>query len=48
VSRPRLFRDAWLAMSMLTIVPAGVAWPADERTQVAAWFPAIAALALVV
>lgn len=37
-------RDARLATSLLTFVPTGVAWPAGERAQVAAWFPAVGAL----
>lgn len=44
MSRPRLIRDAKLALSMLTAVSAGPAWPRDERPQAAAWFPAIGAL----
>jgi cobalamin synthase len=44
VSRSHLFRDARLALSMLTIVPAGVAWPDGERTHAAAWFPLIGTL----
>lgn len=37
-------RDAGLAVSLLTIVPTPARWPADGRTQVAAWFPAVGAL----
>ncbi len=35
----RPFRDASLAVSLLTIVPSSARWPEDERTGVAAWFP---------
>ena len=34
-------RDAGLAVSLLTLVPTRSLWPTGERTQVAAWFPAV-------
>jgi adenosylcobinamide-GDP ribazoletransferase len=37
-------RDAGLAVSLLTVIPTPTRWPADSRTQVAGWFPAVGAL----
>jgi adenosylcobinamide-GDP ribazoletransferase len=37
-------RDAGLALSLLTAIPTPARWPADGRTQVAGWFPAVGAL----
>lgn len=41
MQRPRPLRDAALALSLLTLVPTGMRWPAGVRTGVAGWFPAI-------
>lgn len=38
---PRPIRDAALAISLLTVVPTGVRWPEDERTQVSGWLAAV-------
>ena len=37
-------RDAALALSLLTIIPARVRWPEEGGTQVAGWFPAVGGL----
>ncbi len=38
------FRDAGLALSLLTAIPTPARWPDDGRPQVAGWFPAVGAL----
>jgi adenosylcobinamide-GDP ribazoletransferase len=37
-------RDAGLATSLLSAIPTTSQWPADGRTQVAGWFPAVGVL----
>jgi adenosylcobinamide-GDP ribazoletransferase len=37
-------RDAALAVTLLTLIPVRVDAPADERTEAAAWFPAVGTL----
>ena len=39
--RPHPLRDAGLAFSLISVLPTGGEWPQGERTQVAAWFPAV-------
>jgi len=42
--RQHPIRDAALALSLLSAVPVPLRWPENERTQVAAWFPAVGGL----
>ncbi len=42
--RPHPFRNALLAVSLLTAVPTRVDWPRDERPHVAGWFPLVGAM----
>jgi adenosylcobinamide-GDP ribazoletransferase len=44
VPRSHPLRDAGLAISLMSIIPTRSRWPEGEKTQVAAWFPAVGAL----